>query len=60
MQAMATREAEKPKLEGRIEIDPAVPLRGPEGRLLPRRRAAGRQAGPGRGGQDADRGRGED
>ena len=33
MRAMAAREAAKPKLEGRVEIDPPVPLRGPEGRL---------------------------
>jgi hypothetical protein len=32
MRAMAAREADKPKLEGRVEIPP-VPLRGPEGRL---------------------------
>jgi transposase-like protein len=31
--AMAEREAAKPKLAGRVEVDPPVPLRGPEGRL---------------------------
>ena len=31
MRAMAAREAGKPKPSGRVEIDPPVPLRGPEG-----------------------------
>ena len=42
MAAMQAREAEKPRLEGRVEVD---------GRLS-RRAALGRQARPGRGGQD--------
>src|SRR3954463_12912784 len=43
MRAMAAREAAKPKLAGRVEVDPPVPLRGPEGRL-PTSAASGRAA----------------
>ena len=33
MRAMGRREAEEPRLSGRVGIDPPVPLRGPEGGL---------------------------
>jgi Transposase zinc-ribbon domain len=43
MRVMAEREAAKPKLAGRVEVDPPVPPRGPEGRL-PTSAGSGRAA----------------